>query len=174
MNQSISRPITLSPIHANVVRQSSPPEKRDPSLENGGRSSVVLRNHEPDSALLQKLSLSKSPVLEAVIYCALNKWGIELITTEDDQVAFKVSDFDLFSSYAAKVNSKTRPTADVSARVKALRRWFDGIPRVKARTGSFIMTIKDAADKKQKVVKMVEKLKQIQQERMSKTKKGEE
>jgi len=120
----------------------------------------------PDTALLQKLSVSKSPVLESVIYCALNKWGIELVSQPKEEVIkFQVLDFEQFSQYAALVNSKTRPTNDLSSRVKALRRWFDGIPKVKSRKGPFLMTVKGSPEKQKKVREMIEKLKVIQQGR---------
>jgi len=130
---------------------------------------------EPDNhkfydhpALLQKLSLSKSPVLEAVIYCALNKWGIEMLPFgPDKKLSFKVTDFDKFSVYSAKINSKGKPTTDVSSRVKALRRWFDGIPKVKDRKITFIMSVKGSDDKHSKVEQLVDKVTAVYQSRLA-------
>jgi len=140
--------------------------------ENAPKKSPLL---EPDNhkfydhpALLQKLSLSKSPVLEAVIYCALNKWGIEMLPFgPDKKLSFKVTDFDKFSVYSAKINSKGKPTTDVSSRVKALRRWFDGIPKVKDRKIAFIMSVKGSDDKHSKVAQLVDKVTAVYQSRLA-------
>jgi len=151
---------SIGPLLAPVLSDDNLP-KKSPLLEPD--------NHKfyDHPALLQKLSLSKSPVLEAVIYCALNKWGIEMLPFgPDKKLCFKVTDFDKFSVYSAKINSKGKPTTDVSSRVKALRRWFDGIPKVKDRKIAFVMSVKGSEDKHSKVVQLVDKVTAVYQSRM--------
>jgi len=85
----------------------------------------------------------------------------------DKKLCFKVTDFDKFSVYSAKINSKGKPTTDVSSRVKALRRWFDGIPKVKDRKIPFIMSVKGSEDKHSKVVTLVEKVTAVHHSRLA-------
>lgn len=151
--QSLSPGASIAPLLAPVMPDDINTPKKSPLLEP--------ENHKfyDHPALLQKLSLSKSPVLEAVIYCALNKWGIEMLPFgPDKKLSFKVTDFDKFSVYSAKINSKGKPTTDVSSRVKALRRWFDGIPKVKDRKIAFVMSVKGSEDKNVKVTQLVDKV----------------
>jgi len=153
---------SIAPLLAPVLSDIDSLPKKSPLLEPD--------NHKfyDHPALLQKLSLSKSPVLEAVIYCALNKWGIEMLPFgPDKKLCFKVNDFDKFSVYSAKINSKGKPTTDVSSRVKALRRWFDGIPKVKDRKIAFIMSVKGSEDKHSKVVQLVDKVTAVYQSRLA-------
>lgn len=159
--QVLSPGASIAPLLAPVLSDNDNTPKKSPLLEPD--------NHKfyDHPALLQKLSLSKSPVLEAVIYCALNKWGIEMLPFgPDKKLSFKVTDFDKFSVYSAKINSKGKPTTDVSSRVKALRRWFDGIPKVKDRKIAFIMSVKGSEDKHSKVVQLVDKVTAVYQSRL--------
>jgi len=164
--RSLSPGASIAPLLAPALAMASSdgmdPPKKSPLLEPD--------NHKfyDHPALLQKLALSKSPVLEAVIYCALNKWGIEMLPFgQDKKLCFKVTDFDKFSVYSAKINSKGKPTTDVSSRVKALRRWFDGIPKVKDRKIPFIMSVKGSEDKHSKVVQLVDKVTAVYQSRLA-------
>jgi len=95
--QSLSPGASIAPLLAPVLADNDNTPKKSPLLEPD--------NHKffDHPALLQKLALSKSPVLEAVIYCALNKWGIEMLPFgPDKKLCFKVTDFDKFSVYSAK------------------------------------------------------------------------
>jgi len=159
--QVLSPGASIGPLLAPVITEDNTP-KKSPLLEP--------ENHKfyDHPALLQKLSLSKSPVLEAVIYCALNKWGIEMLPFgPDKKLCFRVTDFDKFSVYSAKINSKGKPTTDVSSRVKALRRWFDGIPKVKDRKIAFVMSVKGSEDKHSKVTQLVDKVTAVYQSRLA-------
>jgi len=159
--QVLSPGASIAPLLAPVMTEDNTP-KKSPLLEP--------ENHKfyDPPALLQKLSLSKSPVLEAVIYCALNKWGIEMLPFgPDKKLCFRVTDFDKFSVYSAKINSKGKPTTDVSSRVKALRRWFDGIPKVKDRKIAFVMSVKGSEDKHSKVTQLVDKVTAVYQSRLA-------
>jgi len=42
-----------------------------------------------------KLQSSKSPIVDALVYCALKKWGLELLEDKGDNIRFRVFDFHL-------------------------------------------------------------------------------
>jgi len=138
--------------------------------------------------LLRKLSASKSPVMEALIYCAFNQWGVEIVkqgATEDEWkldtehglgtrtglIAFRFFDFDLLSSCLERVNAKHKPTTDPGARIKALKRWFDGIPCVRNRNEQFIATIKKT-EQASKVKEMIRRMLRIYKRRLEQMKGG--
>jgi len=102
-----------------------------------------------------KLPVSKSPIMESLSFCAVEKWGIEVVTAEATNessatVVFKVTNFDMYYKYSCAICSKHKPTEDVGARVKALRRWFSDFPKKKFRKNNpvFILEVKPAAAKK--------------------------
>jgi len=84
-----------------------------------------------------KLPASKSPIMEAMAYCAIMKWGIEILQCQDQtdestaKVIFRVLDFDLYYKYSCLICSKQNPTEDIGSRVKSLRRWFVNFPKKK-------------------------------------------
>jgi len=136
--------------------------------------------------LLRKLSASKSPVMEALIYCAFNRWGVEIVkqgATEEEWkldtehglgtrtglIAFRFFDFDLLSSCLERVNAKHKPTTDPGARIKALKRWFDGIPCVRNRNEQFIATIKKT-EQASKVKEMIRRMLRIYKRRLDQMK----
>jgi len=75
-----------------------------------------------------KLQSSKSPIVDALVYCALKKWGLELIEDKGDNIRFRVFDFHLYYRYSTIICAKQNPTEDMAARIKALRRWFPDFP----------------------------------------------
>jgi len=144
--------------------------------------------NEIHPTMLRKLSASKSPVMEALIYCAFNRWGVEIVkqgSTEDEWkldtehglgnrtglIAFKFFDFDLLSSCLERVNAKHKPTTDPGARIKALKRWFDGIPCVRNRNEQFIATIKKT-EQASKVKEMIRRMLRIYKRRLDQMKGG--
>jgi len=140
-----------------------------------------LSSSKPSPSMLRKLSASKSPIMEALIYCAFNSWGVEIVKQGSDGewipdpdfglnsrngvIAFKFSDFDLLSSCLERVNSKNKPTTDPSARIKALKRWFDGIPCVRNRNDQFVATVK-RTEQLSKVKDMIRRMLKIYQNRL--------
>jgi len=84
-----------------------------------------------------KLPASKSPIMEAMTFCAIKRWGIEIIeysdSTEDSsaKVVFRVIDFEQYYKYSCQICSKQNPTEDIGSRVKSLRRWFVNFPKKK-------------------------------------------
>jgi hypothetical protein len=110
-----------------------------------------------------KLPASKSPIMEAMAYCAIKKWGIEILDckdkTEDSPaiVVFKVLDFEMYYKYSCMICSKQNPTEDIGSRVKSLRRWFTNFPKKRDRKENpqFILEVKPEVAKK--VYDMIEK-----------------
>jgi len=78
-----------------------------------------------------KLQSSKSPVIDALVYCALMKIGLTLIEDSSSLVQFRIHDFPLYYNKSAGICSKANPTDDVYSRVKALQRWFPDFPTLK-------------------------------------------
>jgi len=102
-----------------------------------------------------KLPASKSPVMEAMVVCALNGWGIELATnnratlTTVAEVVFRVTDFNRYYKISRTICSKQRPTDDLGSRIKSLRRWFVNFPKKKDRCeNAFSLTVKPSIAKK--------------------------
>jgi len=102
-----------------------------------------------------KLPASKSPIMEAMVVCALNGWGIEIITNNRPtsaspaEVVFKVTDFNRYYKISRAICSKQRPTDDLGSRIKSLRRWFVNFPKKKDRIeNAFNLIVKPTIAKK--------------------------
>jgi len=102
-----------------------------------------------------KLPASKSPIMEAMVVCALNGWGIEIAkncrptSTTPAEVVFKVTDFNRYYKISRAICSKQRPTDDLGSRIKSLRRWFVNFPKKKDRCeNSFGLSVKPTIAKK--------------------------
>jgi hypothetical protein len=78
-----------------------------------------------------KLQSSKSPVIDALVYCALMKQGIQLVEDNAKIVQFRIFNFPLYYQKSKGICSKAHPTDDVNSRVKALQRWFPDFPTLK-------------------------------------------
>jgi len=103
-----------------------------------------------------KLPASKSPIMEAMVVCALKGWGIDIVknsrgsATDPVEVIFQVHDFDRYYRISRLICSKQRPTDDVGSRVKSLRRWFVNFPKKKDRNDNvpFLLEVKPNIAKK--------------------------
>jgi len=102
-----------------------------------------------------KLPASKSPIMEAMVVCSLNGWGIELATNNratsstPAEVVFRVTDFNRYYKISRTICSKQRPTDDLGSRIKSLRRWFVNFPKKKDRCeNSFSLIVKPSIAKK--------------------------
>lgn len=87
--------------------------------------------HEKEKKSQQfKLPSSKSPIMEALVYCSINKYGIELkeLNTASNRILFYVSDFNAYYKQSCSICSKQSPSEDIRARMKALQRWFVTFP----------------------------------------------
>jgi len=110
-----------------------------------------------------KLPATKSPIMEAMSYCAIRKWGIEIEECKDETensiacVVFRVIDFEKYYRCSSEICSKQNPTEDIGSRVKSLRRWFTNFPKKKDRKENpqFLLEVKPEVSKK--VHDMVEK-----------------
>jgi len=102
-----------------------------------------------------KLPASKSPIMEAMVVCALNGWGIEILkniratSNSPAEVVFKVTDFNRYYKISRAICSKQRPTDDLGSRIKSLRRWFVNFPKKKDRCeNTFLLMVKPTIAKK--------------------------
>jgi len=89
---------------------------------------VSVKSHQQDRPF--KLPSSKSPIMEALVYCAINKYGIELkeLNTTIHLIVFLVTDFNSYYRQSCSICSKQSPSEDIRARMKALQRWFVSFP----------------------------------------------
>jgi len=112
-----------------------------------------------------KLPASKSPIMEAMAFCAIQKWGIEISDSKDQtndspaKVVFKVIDFEKYYKYSCAICSKQNPTEDLGSRVKSLRRWFVNFPKKRDRRENPQFTLEVKPDVAKKVYEMIEKYK---------------
>jgi len=113
-----------------------------------------------------KLPASKSPIMEAMVFCAIQKWGLEVSfsqdQTDDDtraKVVFKVLDFEKYYKYSCAICSKQNPTEDLGSRVKSLRRWFVNFPKKRDRRENPQFTLEVKPEVAKKVYEMIEKYK---------------
>jgi hypothetical protein len=103
----------------------------------------------PDPPPAFKLPVSKSPIMDALCYCALQGWGMRVFmnrkatAASPAEVVFRVDDFDRYYRISRSICSKQTPTEDIGARVKALRRWFSNFPAKRERSDSpFDLTVR--------------------------------
>jgi len=112
-----------------------------------------------------KLPASKSPIMEAMAYCAIKKWGIEIVQFSDSteespaKVFFRVIDFEQYYKYSCLICSKQNPTEDIGSRVKSLRRWFVNFPKKRDRRENPQFTLEVKPEVSKKVYEMIEKYK---------------
>jgi len=112
-----------------------------------------------------KLPASKSPIMEAMAFCAIKRWGIEIVLCQDQtddspaKVVFRVLDFELYYKYSCAICSKQNPTEDLGSRVKSLRRWFVNFPKKRDRRENPQFSLEVKPDVAKKVYEMIEKYK---------------
>jgi len=108
-----------------------------------------------------KLASSRSPVIEAFVYCALQGWGVEITRSTLDDIEFTVSDFDSYYRQSSRICSKHRPTEDISSRLKGLKRWLPEFPARKSLiTGPFKVSVAHG-DKFKKIQAMLERNREV-------------
>jgi len=119
------------------------------------QQSLVEEDGDISSIRDFKLPASKSPIMEAMVVCGLNGWGIE-ITKNEPEIIFKVTDFNRYYRISRVICSKQRPTDDLGSRIKALKRWFVDFPKKKyCCNNSFCLTVKPKIVKK--VLEMIDR-----------------
>jgi len=131
----------------------------DEASSGGHYSSIVTPagRNVPDPDASFKLPVSKSPIMDALCYCALQGWGLRVHLNRPAQgngpatVVFLVEDFERYYQISRSICSKQNPTEDIGARVKALRRWFSNFPAKRDRTEtgvSFELAVRHAGVRK--------------------------
>jgi len=119
------------------------------------REEMCLADDDDPSAGF-KLPASKSPIMEAMVVCALHGWGLEVVKNSKTgnnssvEVIFRVTDFDRYYRISRSICSKQHPTEDIGSRVKSLRRWFVNFPKKKDRHDNtpFLLVVKPNGSKK--------------------------
>lgn len=105
------------------------------------------------------LNVSKTPILDALAFCVAMRLGAYQ-TNENKQrgeiVVFNASKFLNGIHYFCPKKAQTQ---NDEARIKALKRWFDGIPAKKKRNQPFVMKIKP--NKVRDVEKIMHKMKKF-------------
>jgi len=156
---SLNEPIYEDDIEAiadsdDSTNSPTPPKTRKRKFKERVESDELSTS--TDEELLDRLPASKSPVMEALSYCAIKKLGIEIYECKDESeistasVVFKVIDFDMYYKYSSAICSKQNPTEDIQSRIKSLRRWFTNFPAKRERSDSqeFLLQVKPELAKK--------------------------
>jgi len=133
--------------------------------DDGDRKRKFDESEDNDTPIGFKLPASKSPIMEAMAYCAIKRWGIEIVQCSDStddcpaKVVFRVLDFEQYYKYSCLVCSKQNPTEDIGSRVKSLRRWFVNFPKKRDRRENPQFTLEVKPEVSKKVFEMIEKYK---------------
>jgi hypothetical protein len=142
------------PQHSSLPFDFPPPILPPPPLKRTREPDTIPKIPDPSPDLGDidigdfKLPASKTPIMEAMVVCALNGWGIEIAkssrkTSTTAEVVFLVSDFNRYYKISRAICSKHRPTDDLGSRIKSLRRWFVNFPKKKDRVeNTFYLTVK--------------------------------
>lgn len=69
-----------------------------------------------------------SPVLDAFLQCAGRRLGVVVHRWHETTIQFFVEDLEVLLMNMEIYCTKANPTSDVKARLKALQRWFEGVP----------------------------------------------
>jgi hypothetical protein len=77
----------------------------------------------------QRYAGSTSPVLDALIECLHLNLGVEVITWSPNDISLYINDLNKMLAAIDARCQKKHPTQDRISRIKALDRWFTGIPR---------------------------------------------
>jgi hypothetical protein len=91
-----------------------------------------------------KLTVSKTPILQTLIYCAINKHGLEIIKYDkfNHCIILKFHNFDQYYEKSRVICYKNVQAVSTVNRVKALKRWFISFPTASEIKIPFIATIK--------------------------------
>lgn len=79
-----------------------------------------------NSGGIDKLGRSRSPVLDAFVYCSLTNQGVILLEENKNVIRFNLYNFPMYHRESCKILHKHAPTQLISARIKALNVWFGG------------------------------------------------
>jgi hypothetical protein len=159
---------TILPLSPQILVEEKPLFKRpriDQYLDSPEEPAESILVEEKEMIGDFKLPASKSPIMEAMVVCALNGWGIEIVTknyesttstTTPAEIVFRVTDFNRYYKISRAICSKQRPTDDLGSRIKALKRWFVDFPKKKyCCNNSFFLMVKPKIVKK--VLQIIER-----------------
>jgi len=172
----------LRPVQNTLLLSVSPPSTRHSSIDTDTSSDAEMKDSDseyaphdgpvgmlPETGSVStkrkdhldldqlKLRSSKSPVIEAFVFCALQEWGVKVKKTDRKELQFEITDFDYFYERSNRICSKQRPTEDISARIKGLKRWFPDFPARRSQiTGPFTVSVHNR-DKVQKIRTILDK-----------------
>jgi len=154
---------TILPLQPQIVVEEKPALKykrpRTEQYPDEPEQSMIVEDKELVGDF--KLPASKSPIMEAMVVCALNGWGIEIVknyesTSTTPEIVFRVTDFNRYYKMSRAICSKQRPTDDLGSRIKALKRWFVDFPKKKyCCNNSFFLIVKPKIVKK--VLQIIER-----------------
>lgn len=89
------------------------------------------------------LNASKTPCLDALAFCVVMRLGAYQTPQNEEDCSITITNFQKFLGGIHQFCPKKSQTDNEEARIKALKRWFDGIPTKRKRDSVFVMTIKD-------------------------------
>eukprot|EP01127_Copromyxa_protea_P003096 TRINITY_DN12969_c0_g1_i1.p1 TRINITY_DN12969_c0_g1~~TRINITY_DN12969_c0_g1_i1.p1 ORF type:complete len:281 (-),score=35.33 TRINITY_DN12969_c0_g1_i1:112-954(-) len=162
--QPTSSDSPLVTIREELIQAASgePVDGSDTEYTEDGGTSPSDPDSEIDVSKGVKLGTSKSPVIEAFVYCALKGWGVQIKRCTRNEVEFIVTDFDYYYNCSNRICSKQRPTEDISARIKGLKRWFPDFPARKAQiSGTFTVSVGKGHNKIHKIRKIMNKNREL-------------
>jgi hypothetical protein len=125
-----------------------------------------LESFPPPDPILEKLPASKTPVIDAFIYCSISNWGVSIKPSPERLPStFVINDFNKYWELSQKICSKPAPTETQVARLKALRRWFADFPGIKkiksVKEGKEPIVIKVKPERMNEVITIIKKYSQM-------------
>jgi len=140
-------------------------QKRESYIDIEPVFAQLITRLPPPDCLLEKLPSSKTPVIDAFLYCSICNWGVCLSPGNEGPTIFIINDFNVYWDFSQKICSKPSPTETPIARLKALRRWFadfPGIKKIKAvKEGKEPITVKVKPERINDVVTILKKYSQL-------------
>ena len=111
-----------------IMAQRVPPPPR-------AKARMTKEHVDQATALVGRVRLpgSTTPIMDALVYCALQGWGVRLmgtIATTSERVKLRFDDFALYSACSMLISAKTMPPPTTEVRIKALQRWFPLFPTI--------------------------------------------
>ena len=85
---------------------------------------VSLEDKLEDMDIMFKLNTTKSPVIDTLIYCAINEDGIYFEEENSQEIQVRIPDIDFFLNRLNILCPKINPTLSDKSRLLALDRWF--------------------------------------------------
>lgn len=135
--------------HSSIVETShedSKPSSYDYSMDHeldysvfGGDGSINPYSEVDYDVVLNP---SKAPVVEALAFCVVMRIGAYQTPDLERKNQLAVTDLNRFLDGIKHFCTKKNPTEKEEARVKALKLWFNSIPKRNVRDKPFIMNIK--------------------------------